>query len=69
MEQQRIVVAASTETGRRFIGETRISNRLERGAVMLDIWMIVMLAVAFLLVTGFMHWCSRTVDEAGGELE
>lgn len=36
---------------------------------MLDIWTVLTLAAAFAVVTGFVIWCGRTVEETGGERE
>lgn len=34
---------------------------------MMDIWMVPTLTAAFALVVGFVYWCDRSIDEAGGE--
>lgn len=34
---------------------------------MLDLYMVLMLAGTFALFYGFLAWCNRVVDEAGGE--
>lgn len=36
---------------------------------MLDIWMALTLTAAFALVTGFVVWCGKTVEDTGGERE
>lgn len=36
---------------------------------MLDIGMILTLTAAFALVIGFVVWCGRTLEDAGGERE
>jgi len=35
--------------------------------VMTDIYMILILAGAYALFSGFLFWCGRIVDETGGE--
>ncbi len=34
---------------------------------MLDLYMVLILAGTFALFYGFLVWCNRVVDEAGGE--
>lgn len=34
---------------------------------MLDLYMILILAVTYVLFAGFMTWCGKVVDDAGGE--
>ena len=34
---------------------------------MQDLYMAVLLAVTYLLFYGFLSWCSRVVEETGGE--
>ncbi|MDG0809868.1 K(+)-transporting ATPase subunit F [Cohnella rhizosphaerae] len=33
---------------------------------MMDVWMTIALLAAFALVVGFVYWCDRSIDEAGG---
>lgn len=34
---------------------------------LLDIWMTLTLLAAFALVAGFVIWCDKSIDDAGGE--
>lgn len=34
---------------------------------MLDLYMVLMLAIAYALFSGFLMWCGRVIEDSGGE--